>query len=341
MFIEIHIARSPRRRVTDTPGPIWVVGRQHSGNTMLTAMFGRHERVYAFLNEDNFFEQLHKYRNPLSRADIDGIVELVRISQLPPLSPAVCDRVRDQLYSQWQKTPYTDAPRLYNSAKIRLAHEGGALRWTQKATSYVFHAQEVMSALPGSYMIYLIRNPLDIAASLAIRSGSHRWLRMCLGWKQGTRLALQLKKRYPDRFATVRYEDLVTTPRPIVQSLFSFCALPFDESVLGVCHVNPSESPYRLAGPQHGPTTDRVHYFRNHLSKAQAHFVMDAADRSLVHRLYPELTIPASHKIGTHVVSRSRYTTSGLLHMLGDVIARLVRDPRTTVRRFSGRVLRG
>ena len=45
-------------------------------------------------------------------------------------------------------------------------------------------------------------------------------------WKEIVNLYLDLRDKYPDRFALLRYEDAVSTPQQTIPSLFEFPKIP-------------------------------------------------------------------------------------------------------------------
>ena len=49
-------------------------------------------------------------------------------------------------------------------------------------------------------------------------------------WKEIANLYLDLRDKYPDRFALLRYEDAVSTPQQTLPSLFEFLKIPFEEA---------------------------------------------------------------------------------------------------------------
>lgn len=51
-------------------------------------------------------------------------------------------------------------------------------------------------------------------------------------WKEVAHLYLDLQEQYPDRFRTVRYEDLVRDPLNTIPDLFAFCRLPVHAQTL-------------------------------------------------------------------------------------------------------------
>jgi sulfotransferase family protein len=49
-------------------------------------------------------------------------------------------------------------------------------------------------------------------------------------WKEIANLYLDLRDKYPDRFALLRYEDAVHTPQQTIPALFEFLKIPFEEA---------------------------------------------------------------------------------------------------------------
>ena len=176
--------------------PVFVIGRQHSGNTMLTRMLGRHDQLHAFSGEGTFFERQseiqaapieerpHRVAREMSGGDLalEDVLHYIR------------QRVEDRPQPLDQ----------YLAGKRGIAEQHGATRWVQKATSYVFHASDILERLPRAQFLFLSRNPLDLAASLKRRGAKVRWGRMVWGWNRGTRKAHLIKRRYPKKLRVRR-----------------------------------------------------------------------------------------------------------------------------------------
>lgn len=68
-------------------------------------------------------------------------------------------------------------------------------------------------------------------------------------WKKVTRLHLQLRRKYPDRFSIVQYEKLLDAPMDGVKQLFEFLKLPFTsqtEQFLIESHTRHDENQYSV-----------------------------------------------------------------------------------------------
>ncbi len=268
--------------------PIFILGRQHSGNTMLTILLGGIPSVLCLHEEGTFFEVRQE------------------IARLPPKQRALrtARKLRDDGIVREKKLWRVIEPQMVEVArgganevdlyvagmKEALAHFGKE-RWVQKATSYVFLVDDILEAFPEARLVYLTRNPLDLAASIKRRSGGSATgiVRMALGWNRGNRRALRVQAREPERLMVLRYEDLVSEPEASIRSVCAFCDLPFDRTYLDVPHVNKSENPYNLESEQKGLNASRVFYYRDVLDPVEIAAVRLATDAKLVGQLYPEL----------------------------------------------------
>jgi hypothetical protein len=182
------------------------------------------------------------------------------------------------------------AAELYALGMRDVLERFGKERWAQKATSYIFSAEDILATFPRARLIFLVRNPLDLAASTARRNGSFRHtVRLAMGWNRGVREALRLQAEVPAVFRIVRYEDLVRDSQRVVREVCAFCALAFDVSYLDVPHVNKSDTPYNKESQRRGLSASRVYYYHDMLSSAEEAAVRLAVDTAALRRLYPEL----------------------------------------------------
>ena len=138
---------------------------------------------------------------------------------------------------------------IYREAMDQLVVHRGDHAWGQKATSYIFHAEELLELIPGSRLIYLMRNPWDLSASMKKRKpDAERAFGLTLSWAKGVRIADRLSTEVPDRFRLIRYEDLTGRPEQTVQQLCDWLGEPYDDSLLNVPQVNTSENQVHAGG---------------------------------------------------------------------------------------------
>lgn len=272
--------------------PIFIIGRQYSGNTLLATIFHETPTVLSMRGEDTFFE----HQSQLERLDlkerVDHVVKLIAKSDAPPLPADLCNEVKYMLLHEIQNKRLDDtAIALYSRAMDYLTIRYKKLRWAKKATSYIFYVESILRAFPSAKLIFLVRNPLDIAASAKRRKQRHMILRMCVGWNKGILLAQRFQEKYPRNFMIARYEDLVLEPRTTLKQIFDFVEIKFDPTLADrVSLVNPSEMPYNLNSKKIGIVSSRVFYFLKALDPVEEASVRSLIDHNLLEQMYPEFT---------------------------------------------------
>ena len=279
-------------------GPIFVSGRQHSGNTVVAVLLGRLPGCFAQIDENAFFEHrrlVDNLQDAASRAE--RVFELLRLEHELARTP-VQEHLRRLAGDRSQIT----ALELYREGMDFAARFAGERFWVQKATSYIFYGHEILSSMPDARMICLVRNPYDIVASRKRRYERREriWSTM-ISWNKGMTIARSLEAEFPDRLRLLSYEDLTSRPQETVRSLVAWIGEPFDPAYLDVPHVNRSETRYSLVGDGKGLNRTRVNYYVDNLSQAEIAGIDLLADRKLLDSFYPSLP-HRSRRIG--VVAR-------------------------------------
>ena len=111
---------------------------------------------------------------------------------------------------------------------------------------------------PGARIIHTFRDPRAIHVSLQRKAARGRgsvlrWpvdrlpvldlysaTSLILRWRRVIALHREYEARYPDRYMLLRFEDLITEPRPSVERLCSHVGVPFSEGMLDQVVLNSS-----------------------------------------------------------------------------------------------------
>jgi hypothetical protein len=299
---------------------------------MLATPLGRHPDVYAFTGEGTFFE----HRATLSQQEDPApqIVDVIADGADPPLP----DASRNELLRVLRTQSPSEASvlQLYACGKEQVAASEGADRWVQKATSYVFHVDDILQALPSARLIFLLRNPLDLGASLKRRGGWHRVLRMVWGWNRGVRLAHRWEE--DERVLLVRYEDLVRRSESVLREVCSFAGISFDEALLRVPHVNRSETPYNTDSSSTGLDDSRVYYYNDVLSPEEESVVRTWVDADRLTAAYPDLPEPREHGRVQQMGLTVRAVTGLVQTLAADHASTLVQNPKHVLDRIRRRL---
>ena len=316
-------------------GPIFIIGRQHSGNTMLARCLGQSPEVYSATGEGTFFE--HQERLTHKPAP-DRVADI--LSQAEGSGASVPPGGRHEVQKHMRgggDGEETTAGQMYARCMDWVARQNGATRWAQKATSYIFYVEDILDCFPEARLLFLARNPLDLAASMKRRGGWRAVARMVYGWNKGVRLARRFSREYSKNLTVVRYEDFVRAPEEEMRTICSFCGLPFHDDLLQIPHVNRSESPYNQSSRQGGIQSSRVGYYDETLTPLQAGAVRALVDDPLVRHVYPELVGEASPSV-PEVSYAAVLATAAALTTGGQHLKTFLSEPRHALQRVKKRL---
>ena len=111
-----------------------------------------------------------------------------------------------------------------------------------KETSIEIYADELLEGFPGARMLQLLRDPRDNYAALAAgiesyysKLGSDRlevMMSLLFRCDLGFAAAERHERERPDRFRSVRFEDLVASPRETLEATCEWLGISFEESLL-------------------------------------------------------------------------------------------------------------
>lgn len=204
--------------------PIFLVGSERSGSTLLRLMLDHHPRI-AFYSEFPF---------PVEKIGDDGT--------FPPL-----DAYHKWVASHWMFSASgltldtsLDYPKLVNSFLEQKRRRDG--KQLVGATVH-WHFDRLRHVWPDARYIHILRDGRDVARS-CIRMGwaGNVWMGSET-WIEAERSWTTLLKQLPEsRYCEVRYEELIGHPRENLEAICGFIRVPFDEAMLSF----PDDSTYDL-----------------------------------------------------------------------------------------------
>ncbi len=216
--------------------PVFIVGANRSGTTLLRLILNAHSEM-AIPDEINYFYSFRgasDYRRwwaPDLTTDeyaefVDDFLQTNR-AVTPELD---VERLREEILSG---PPNLRRP--YRLLLERWAQHYGKSRWGEKTPGNLYSAHLIMSMFPDARFIQLVRDP---------RAVVHSMQRVSFFPDDVIFNALNLRKSLTDGQAhletsvpasqrmTVRYEDLVEDPVPLLRRLCTFAGLDFEPSML-------------------------------------------------------------------------------------------------------------
>jgi protein-tyrosine sulfotransferase len=133
--------------------------------------------------------------------------------------------------------------------------QAGTARWAEKTPRNIARIGEIFRCFPSARFVHVLRDGRDVACSLRthprhrvvdgrlVPTGIRRPIAGCA--RRWVRDIEGSRRWWGDpRFRTVRYEDLVLNPRPVLEGLMTFLGERWDEAMLS--HAA-ADSPFRDA----------------------------------------------------------------------------------------------
>lgn len=310
------VADSQPGSTVDGPSPVFICGRQHSGNSLMATILARLPGCFSLTNEGTFFEhrpmvdQMEIARRPAWMA-----------SNLKIPDASLTAEVESWLTRWIDQHPDADALALYREAMRFVTEATGNRFWAQKATSYVFFGHEILRDMPDARFIYMFRNPYDVAASKKRRDPAREYLvGWTLSWNRGVRLANDFVRHHPGRVHVVRFEQMVRDPEPTLKAVCQFLGVSFHADVLEVAHINPAEDRYRVIEGRKGFDKARVYYYPDRLDRTEIAAIDALVDRRLLEKSYGDLPHrPGTMPLGTRARCLWRIGSGGVRYLFDRV----------------------
>jgi hypothetical protein len=197
----------PTEPETDSrPPPIFIVGCQRSGTTLLRLILDSHPNISCG-PESRFLAAL---------ATVTGSEwERMRLFGFP----------KDYWHQQFA--------RLFDTIQSDYARSRGRTRWADKTPRYALSLDFIDALFPDAQIVHVIRDGRDVVASHREHSGYLAAVKAVEKWPRYIESARAVGARLPpQRYMELRYEALVTDLEPTLRTMFDFLGEPWDDAVL-------------------------------------------------------------------------------------------------------------
>ncbi|MCU1429180.1 MAG: sulfotransferase protein [Actinomycetia bacterium] len=195
---------------TDGPdfGPIFIVGTMRSGSTLLRLVLDAHPDL-AIGVETGFMRS------------VDGIITV----------PGFL--FGDRWYERHGLALSDLEARIaafYDAIFRDHAHALGRARWGEKTPFHVWHLERMARLFPDARFVVIVRHAGGAATSLY--EWRHDFTTQLHDWVSENHEILRRAPALGDRLCLLRYEDLLTDPRGVLQELLPFAGLSWSDDVL-------------------------------------------------------------------------------------------------------------
>lgn len=241
-------------------GPIFVIGANRSGTTLLRLILNAHSRIgipdeLIYINSYIAGVPIEQWRSPgLDAAQYRKLVEEFLEDNCSPLHELDIDRVKECILAGPR-----NFRRPYRIALESWAEHYGKPRWGEKTPSNLFYADILIDMFPDAQFIHLLRDPRAGVASMQkvsflpddiVFNALNRHKHMTQG-----RSILENHVPPPQRH-TLRYEDLVRNPAETTRQICEFLEEEYEPEMLSY-HENAGRFMKDTAASDYNATATR------------------------------------------------------------------------------------
>jgi hypothetical protein len=188
------------------PRPIFIVGCQRSGTTLLRLVLDSHSHISCG-PETRFLADLERIVGP----------DWKRLSQ----------------YGYTQEEWLERIGAFFDGVKGDYARSKGKQRWADKTPIYAKHLDFVTRVFPDAQVIHLIRDGRDVALSHRKRFGYWSAVKATVKWSRYIDMARSAGAALaPDRYTELRYEAVVDDTEKALRPLFDYLGEEWEPAVL-------------------------------------------------------------------------------------------------------------
>ncbi len=276
--------------------PVFVVGMNGSGTTMMLNCLNAHSELYGFPREtlilpyfiarskDRDLGTPERFRELWDEFRAQSCFTWVNEGQPPPLP------------EHWLELP-PGLSTVIDETFLYFARKNGKRRWCEKSPMYAQHIPALHGLFPQASFIHMIRDGRSCAASFQRRWGYHPG-RTIYRWKKVIAAARQGAKQCGANYLEVNYERLTRDPRAEMERVCQFLKVGFEDGVL-----SPSRKP-RHMGSQADVITDSKPRWQSQFDAKRIRSLESIAGQSLDDLGYPVQFVKGSSDPSVH---RLRY----------------------------------
>ena len=119
-----------------------------------------------------------------------------------------------------------------------------ASRWFDKTPQNIYGILLLSAVYPDAKFVHIVRHPLNVVSSLRAGKvmGPHTIQAGINTWLEAVSIAAEFQSAWPDRIHTLTYEDLTTSPEPVLLALLDFLGEAAPSNPFDVRQVHPEKN---------------------------------------------------------------------------------------------------
>ncbi|MGI8825511.1 MAG: sulfotransferase family protein [Chloroflexota bacterium] len=217
--VEIEICRRP----------IFVVGSQRSGTTILASSL-RHHGALWYSTEGYILNEI------FGPERLDETYAVARLNL-------------NRWLAREGVTREEFLERMGLGFNVLLSSRSGGKRWIEKTPENSLMIEVLGTMFPGACFIHILRDGRGAVNSMVNKRTAPGWVTditwACRAWRRYVDAALEYAASHPDRCLTVRYEELVADPEEGFEAIYQFIGVPYDRAPMDFFRTHRTSSSFR------------------------------------------------------------------------------------------------
>ena len=213
--------------------PIFIVGMNGSGTTMLADCLNHHPLIYFHSIESKIIP--FYYYNIGKFGDLNNKRNFGRLLREFSNNSAfwICNNRRTvEIPYEFNELEHRDLSQVIDLTFSYFSAQKNKVIWGDHSPKYAFSIPVILDLFPEAKIIHIVRDGRDCAQSFR-RRYNYNIYRTIYNWK---RIVQKARKdgfvAGPERYFEIKYEDLTEFPEKHMNKICSFLEVPFDNQVL-------------------------------------------------------------------------------------------------------------
>lgn len=216
--------------------PIFIIGHERSGTTLLMVLLGSHPRI-GIPEVGWLFPRIYPWRHTYGDIDIESnfrtMVDEMLFGLNQPLWGMKMNPLTamDEIISLVQERSFAG---VYAAMHQRYLQEVGKVRWGQKTPSNLYFVPQILDCFPNAQFLYITRDGRDVCAE-CIRCAflSANIFGAASGWNTANTFVKPFRQKYPATvWMDVKYEELCRQPEKVLRAICEFLQEDYDPEML-------------------------------------------------------------------------------------------------------------
>ncbi len=212
---------------------IFILGRERSGTSLLQNLLDSHPNIIG-PPESKIIAVLAPKFAPIKRWTEANIREFAELLYIEPMFTNFWHLDKEQLTKNLLLAK--DSATYELLCKIVYYHlrkdKEKIILISDKNPSYILHINTLLDIFPDTKFVHIIREPRDNIYSQMKAFNAKNTIFSAQKWLGFNQLVERKKKKMPEKFYTIIYENMVTETEDIMKGLCAFLKVPYSEAMI-------------------------------------------------------------------------------------------------------------